>query len=1366
MADGQLGACGALTRSEALSRLRGAWQVLQATPHGCGAARAAEKVVGEVAAAETLLRHAERDVRLWAAKCLAECFRILAPEPPLAGVRLRSALRLMLDQLRLLIDERSGGSLFVAAVGLLERLSEIRIFVLALDCDEAEEMLCALVEQCVAVARARAGASDGSRLEGLLVDLLVAVLGEADEVPSGVVAPLVQVLMEPASGNGDTAAGLARRVLGSLVNRGVALAVNSFLLEALGAMSADGEAASTSVGAVVALRAVGELYMVEPSLVARVLPRLLVDIQAADAELRRAVTAVVGSMLAHVRAGSGTDATSPFAPMAETHPFLVRAFLDRCSDADDGVRLAAIEGVAAILSAAAAVGGLDVAEKGGSSGAVAIVAAAVRVRQELADRCLDPSLAVRVRVVEVAAEVASSRAGLSLVAPVLPEIFRRILDKRALVREVCVDALGAIYREHALLAWAAGRVEDAEELAWAPQLLCEAYAVLAAGQLGHTSQLEEVVERCCLGCGEPDFGERQRALAFLGFFSSAAKEPSAARGLALLLMRKREANTALRRFVELRCAKGAPLLAERSAGVLAFQTAGSAGPSDSDSSAGALVCYSANGDACGQNAGATEDTLARCNPSQNISDEATVLQIVEAFIRSSPAAEEPVGPRPEVAAHERFRALDAVRDRALWTELSRLLSDPALATVGMQALLGELDKLLRVHRLEGFGPFLRRALLATWLLPDQARVLVSLCDGVSGGTDAAAAQALMSAFLRVVAEAPRFFPCAFAPHAGALVQRLSAVASGDEAVCFLRALAALGKRSGPGHEVATALQATDMQSLTRALLRVPSLLVDGVAAYGSIPRKAVRALGVLPASARAAAVEELLQWSEEQGSTSAVALRVVAACFAWCREQAADGQKGGSMSVLSEKWVTASRNIVEAQPRPLPELCSAAVEVLAAAGAEAAVGDACEAAGSPGMDAAVAALRAMRGGSLQLTTSLLSHLASQAGCALAHGEGLEDGGRLLGALHKLHKSGSRVRLLSRLRICVTLPALFAVASSKRLVDGAQRLMQAVLAFITRQCSAQSEPWLDVCVACFIHFLSRLDFFLAEANSSASAFPQSTRVAAFFVEALLRADVGGAAALASAALCVVGAMRNYVDRDAPESDALDKAAYVLRHVLEKRCPEFGGRRDLDGVRACMPAELFAARLIERVAPLALETRAASHSHQFVEAALLDDEAVATPTSTTLSVEAAAEVASPMPMPQSILRRDVTSTPSRATHAPAASELFQVLGRNRAAARAAAAERAAERRPPARSRAPVEAFEARARAVATAAVGTEAVQAAAAAVTSPSTAARKKHTPGVGITPKKKARPAALAALAACKAESATAGLVAAKRRRAA
>lgn len=889
---------GAVPRAAALAQLRELWEALRQAPQGAVPALAAEV---RRAAEDRFLRHAERDVRLWSARCLAEGLRIFAPEPPLNGDRLRVALETFIEQLGAL-SESGAGALFVQTVGLLERLAEVQAFMLIFDCTEPEALLTSLTEACINGAR---GHSAGN-VHRLLADVLASALGEADEPPK----PALALLLRELAANAQAAAAAGsflRRVLGGLASRSAVRFVNDFVVSALCAHPTAAEAGGVETGADVGpceLRAaIFALFVIEPGFVAQVLPNLQLQLRCDCAERRAALTTLVGRMLSHQEPeDDGAAVRRP--GLFETHPLLLDRFLERLDDAEDLVRLAAVGGAGKLLEAAARAGGHLVGSGGAPdavapAAAVALAGAATRCRAGLAERSLDASMAVRLRVVEIAAELASSAAGFELLAPALPEILRRILDKRPLIREACIEALASLYKEHVLPAWVAGRYETARRFAWMPQLLCEAFAVFTGGRLGHTAQLEESIEQCFLGCDD-SLEPHQRALALLGFCSSALQEENAAKGLTRLLCRKRDANVALRRFVQLRAEKAAPLALGDGGpqlGLLALHRPGGGG------GAGAAARAAALPGPPGQATGALE-TLA------------------EVLAGLSPAAEERLGGQRQAAAAAaaQLRALDAVRDRTLWALLEQLLGQPGRpggeASAPLAPAVDELSRLLRLHHLVELAPLLRRSLLCTWLLPEQAPALLELWRG-RGPEGAAVPPFLSDAARLVVAELPRYFPDAFARHIEVLVGQLSHLAAVDVRAA-LRASAALGKRrreAGRGTAEAAA-PAVCRKRLTELLLRVPGMVTSGLLTDGSVYRKAIAALGLLPPQEAAHAVSGVLQWAQEQlgeqgGGAAGAALQFAAACLAQRTRDGATELAGGEGF---NDWVAKAREALLQPP--------------------------------------------------------------------------------------------------------------------------------------------------------------------------------------------------------------------------------------------------------------------------------------------------------------------------------------------------------------------------------------------------------------------------------------------------------------------
>eukprot|EP00435_Cladocopium_sp_Y103_P052134 s1152_g16.t1 len=1109
--------------------------------------------------ADALMRHPAADVRCCAAKCLAEVLRIFVPSPPLEKERMQPILELFLEQLALLKDP--SGPSYTDAFGLLERLTEIRGFMLVFDCPEPENIIVSLVSTCVSAVRpGKSGAETYNQLENLMAPLLTNILGEADEIPKKALAELLEELIIDQKRAAQNATGLVRRVLAGLASKSAAAPINDYVNKAL---FTDDEQRAEQKGAKQVqalgynmaqdrleglLYATYELYSIHPSLVARVLPNLQADLQNANPDRRRATTAVIGQILAHCH----QQAIDSMA-LATSNAALVDRFRERLGDADDGVRMTALEGTGAIMQSAI---------QGEVADLRPIMVAAESLRERLADRCLDPNDAIRLRAVEIITE----GAGLTFTLPILPDACRRILDKKPRVREACAEASAHLYATHALWRWTEGRFQEAQKLNWIPQLLCEAYAAFCSSRLGYVAQLEEHIEQHVLGCGA-GLSDGQRALAMLGFYTSAAQGQnvvceSAAHGLSVVFSKKRDCHKLLQQFIQLRIAKGAPLAAE-------------------DAGSMALVPHNEE------------------QPQQ--------VEILERLGRLSPTMDDKYSRPDAVAAH--LRAFDAVRDKALWKQLEKLL-DPLVQenTSQLGESLQELDRLLRVHRLSELAPLVRRALLSTWLLPDQVAQLLDLWKG---GTievlDEAPCSELVAAARTTISSLSKTFPGAFMPFAGELAKQLPD-SSAEDAKVILQTLAAIAKRVLQKPVDENSLQLST-EGLSQMLLDALAVAGDSRSSRASMSRKVAKILLLLPSAERSTVCMDLLRWAEENVSgdapadeasvnAAAMALQLAAALLEWSKRHLEDFPQLEPEDWLKEaKKVLATPNSQRDDRRS--DVQCAAADLLAVTGstddvtdvllAPSTVSESLALTNSAGEDGAwawfdplpvhacCASLRALRLGCVQLSTKLLANLAGRFAASMASDRPTIDAENLLESLLTMKRSSiaSQLKPAERLRVCTALPTVFALAPLKKHRDTAQRMLQGSLKAAWQ--GSQLEL-LDFAVACFVHFLSRLDIFKKEVSARISAFPESSKVAAFFCEALLRCDAPHSAELLGVALRVC-------DRD-PSSDAVHRAGSVLRYVAEKRCPELGlqGAALLHGAaRGSMPAQLFAIRQPTGAAP---------------------------------------------------------------------------------------------------------------------------------------------------------------------------------------
>lgn len=1157
-------AASTVPREEALQRLQEAFTVLRQTKQGNGnGLEDCARAMG----ADALMRHQSADVRCWAAECLAEVLRIFVPSPPLEKERMQPILELFLEQLALLRDPRD--SSYTDAFGLLERLTEIRGFMLVFDCPEPESIIVSLVTTCLSAARGvlpvkgAAVSETYNQLENLMAPLLTNILGEADEIPKKALGELLEELIIDPKKAAQHATGLVRRVLSGLATQSAAATINDYVNKAL---FAEMEEPKQRIGEVQVggnmiqerleglLCATYELYSVHPSLVARVLPNLQADLQNPNPERRCATTAVIGQILAHCHQQL-IESTA----LAASNSSLVDRFRERLGDAHDGVRMTALEGTGAIMQSAIQQG--EVPEKHPT------VVAAESLRERLAERCLDPKDEIRSRAVELIMDAAlKSEAGLSFTLPILPDACRRILDKKPRVREACAEASAQLYARHALVQWTEGHYQEAQKLNWIPQLLCEAYAAFCSSRLGYVAQLEEHIEQHVLGCGA-GLSDGQRALAMLGFYTSAAQGSEAAKhGLAVLFSKKRDSHALLYQYIQTRIAKGAPLATQ-------------------EASSMALVPH-------------TEEL-----PKQ--------VEIFERLARLSPTMDDKYI-RPE-AVEKHLGTFDAVRDKALWKQLEKLL-DPLIqeSTSQLGDSLQELDRLLRVHQLGGLAPLVRRALLSTWLLPDQVAQLLDIWKGGAEVLETPCSE-LVAASRATISSLSKSFPGAFMPFAGELAKQLPE-SSAEDAKVILQTLAAIAKRvlQKPASD-----SQLSVQGLSQMLLDALSVAGDSRGSRASMSRKVAKILLLLPAGERSMVCMELLKWAQEikddttdvAPKLQALALQLSAALLEWSKRHPEDFPQVDAE--IFEMWHKEARQVLatpnSGRDEEKSDVQCAAADLMAVTGSTEDVTDVLLApsvvseslaltnsAGGEGswawfdpvpVHACCASLRALRLGCMQLSTKLLANLAGRFAASMASDRPTIDAETLLESLLTMKKSSiaSKLKPAERLRVCTTLPTVFALVPLKKHREAAQRMLQGSLRAAWQ--GSQMEL-LDFAVACFVHFLSRLDTFKTEVSAKAPIYTESSKVAEFFCEALLRCDATHSAELAGVALRVCDRVRYFMDREDPTSDAVQRAGSVLRYVAEKRCPELGlqGAALLHGAaRGSMPAQLFAIRQAAAVLP---------------------------------------------------------------------------------------------------------------------------------------------------------------------------------------
>eukprot|EP00405_Crypthecodinium_cohnii_P031593 CAMPEP_0206524098 /NCGR_PEP_ID=MMETSP0324_2-20121206/68000_1 /ASSEMBLY_ACC=CAM_ASM_000836 /TAXON_ID=2866 /ORGANISM="Crypthecodinium cohnii, Strain Seligo" /LENGTH=1559 /DNA_ID=CAMNT_0054018637 /DNA_START=19 /DNA_END=4698 /DNA_ORIENTATION=- len=1160
--------------------------------------------------ASDLVQHPDAEVRLWACRCQLEILRIYAPSPPFEAQTLKLLLDEFVEQVSLLADCPSM-MLHVPLVGLIERLVEVHALVLIFEYEEEVRDNFIISLTSTLLKASTLDKHDIAPPQELLSELLLGVLLECDDIPPRALSMIVNSCVEDAKGI-RVCAGQSKFVsctlLGLRSKPGALRFVQDCLMDIVGLAGTRGGGGAAPAspskpsgkgfieeedeekeegGAEpgddldphdLDPKQLGKLIRsfleLDPKFLLRALPQVQLHLRFQDSVWRVAMTELMGPLIT-----SRKWAT----PLASSHPDLIHVFVERLEDLDDLVRIAAVKSACLVLQSVAE-NSTSKSENQSTSCClpspeeVSTVALASRLAVALDGRALDSSMSVRLRVVEGVADILQSDGGLDLMAASLPQVMRRVLDKRPLVREATLDLVGTTYREHVLPKIASRELDRVRQFAWMPQLVCEAFATFGLHGLGNTSQAEEVLERCFLGCGESSFDEDTRALCF-AFFCwpnlEQGPESHSFRGLTTLLTKKRQLNSSLLRYVRARLASGGPLMVSSSAH---FH-----GPISSSSS---LVTTTFPGVA--QRPGQCPDDL-----------EAIVSEAIRTIVQCGPSSEEfAVNKKADASDLQRsaqalLASLDGVRDRNLWVYLEEALSgyhiDRQSSTTRqtsmeeLKIILNELGTSLRVHHLNFLAPVLRRALLSTWMLPQQASFLFKSFVQPSASKSAEALSPESDnddnllprqALATVLKHLPKCLPQVCKSLVPTLVDHL-AEPRRDVSEVSLSMLSTLSKmwrqEDLPSLHPLPSIEMDGQQFAQKLIQALISQSTDALADLRKVTKKAVRCTELLLAEGsrvdslkhlETRCSEQLLVQDMSSSESGCLPLFLMGAIMATTTSKNGEEASGLAASTTS-KWIQHATDIAKGALSS-PHLLAAAAEVLAgtnsfekieellrllllkqgspehSSGCLVAIADdtvSLEQAALAGdrsehmSEVAVGMLfatsvRAMRSGHLAMTVPLLSRLAEVQPTL----EGLT-------VLRKCLKIGRNDGVLKSLRLLSTLPCVCALSEDSKLREAAKQMLQAVFLATLRRQSTTEEALMDLSVSYFVHFLAHLRILEEEAlGPDLTSYPKSSKVASFFFETLQKVS---SKEVAQSLRCVA-AIRACRDRTLP-ADLLESTS---------------------------------------------------------------------------------------------------------------------------------------------------------------------------------------------------------------------------------
>ena len=157
---------------------------------------------------DLFLQHDHEDVQLLVACCLADIFRIYAPDSPYQdATNLKNIFIFLANQLKGLKDNANPS--FKRYFYLLENLESVKTFTLCLELDDAQEIISNLFENVFKIVNDKIT----PKVKSLLYELLHPLLNESDQISARVLDVLFMRIIEPQKSNNKEANSLAISLL-------------------------------------------------------------------------------------------------------------------------------------------------------------------------------------------------------------------------------------------------------------------------------------------------------------------------------------------------------------------------------------------------------------------------------------------------------------------------------------------------------------------------------------------------------------------------------------------------------------------------------------------------------------------------------------------------------------------------------------------------------------------------------------------------------------------------------------------------------------------------------------------------------------------------------------------------------------------------------------------------------------------------------------------------------------------------------------------------------------------------------------------------------------------------------------------------
>ncbi|CAB3993317.1 sister chromatid cohesion PDS5 homolog B-like, partial [Paramuricea clavata] len=400
-----------------------------------------------------IIKHADKDVRFYAACCFAHVLRIYAPEAPYDRNHLWSIFDLIISQLEGLKYAKSKGekgTSYEKLFNLLETLALVRTLILCVQMEFTD-----LILKFFKIIFSSVRDEHSKKVKNFMLDIMSTLLSEAEYVPQEFLDIMLENIVDPKKTSNRAAYELAS----ALIERTATFIephVQQFFNNALFFDKASESRLEDSLYEVLY-----ELYKICPSILLSVLPQLEFKLKTVDKNERIPVVELLGKMF------SDEEST-----LAQSHKPLWQCFLGRFVDIDTEVRVECIKRTKFFF--------LHHPEL------------VPEITEKLLQRQRDPEQKVRMEVVTAICEAASESID-NVSQQLFDVVTERLRDRKFDIRKDTMMSLGRLYKK--ILA-ADVNNNDKKKVSWIPTKILHCYY--------HNSPEDRIhVERVFIGCLVP-----------------------------------------------------------------------------------------------------------------------------------------------------------------------------------------------------------------------------------------------------------------------------------------------------------------------------------------------------------------------------------------------------------------------------------------------------------------------------------------------------------------------------------------------------------------------------------------------------------------------------------------------------------------------------------------------------------------------------------------------------------------------------------------------------------------------------------------------------------------------------------------------